>query len=310
MGIPQMVSAHLRRNRRSPPTGVNGTGTPGQSPAPVTKPVDLEVTVRECNHAQLDAGCLRRRRGLGGVLDVSDLQHAGSRARIGLRSRYDTTASWGRVYFRTALAAHVEGENRRERLYQPRRDPATSLSGVFTIDRIGASISQERELRNHYVWNYGFRYGVRTPFDVSGARDERCEGLAADDAFTRNPRRHPGFSQGVPSRLHSFSYASRDGWCRCVRPSSENRPLSSATCRCQPGTAQSRPTNRFSSRVLVYAFGDAIGDGLAGWAVPLPSSNASLRVEARACAASRAERCWSTCCWRGGGRCRVTHHQQ
>ena len=39
--------------------------------------------------------------------------------------------------------------------YTEERNPTTQLTRRFHVDRLGASIQQERKLANSYVWNYG-----------------------------------------------------------------------------------------------------------------------------------------------------------
>ncbi|MFN7985644.1 MAG: translocation/assembly module TamB domain-containing protein [Vicinamibacterales bacterium] len=233
----------------------------GSEPAPATptatKPVDLDVTVREVQPYQLEYGVsYDTERGLGGILDVSDHNTLGAAREIGLRSRYDAQLHEARVYFtqpslltwkvKTAVSAYTSREE----------DPATSLSGAFTIDRIGASISQERELRNHYVWNYGFRYERAHTFDVSGARDERVKVSPLTSTFTRETRDDLLDARKGSFTSHSFSYA--PSWLGTDAPYIKYFGQYFRYVALQP--ERRKPlTNEILKPRLVYAFGVRLG---------------------------------------------------
>lgn len=233
------------------------TGTASAPPALRTKPVDLDVTVREVQPYQLEYGVsYDTERGLGGILDVSDHNTLGSAREIGLRSRYDAQLHEARLYFtqpslltwkvKTALSAYTSRE----------ADPATSLSGAFTIDRIGASISQERELRNQYVWNYGVRYERAHTFDVSGARDERVKVSPMTSTFTRETRDDLLDARKGSFTSHSFAYAPR--WLGTDAPYVKYFGQYFRYVPLQP--EKRKPlTNEILKPRLVYAFGVRLG---------------------------------------------------
>lgn len=123
------------------------------SAAANTKPVDITVKLRETKPYRFRyGGFYDTDRGAGFTGDISNRNFLGRAAIIGLHMRYDGTMKEARTYFgqpftlgiplRTNVTAYIQRESR----------PA------YTLDRVGASLVQEKQLRDRYVLNYGYRY--------------------------------------------------------------------------------------------------------------------------------------------------------
>ena len=67
--------------------------------------------------------------------------------------------------------------------YRAERNPETAGSNPFNVDRFGFSIQQERQLRNRYVWNYGYRFEQARTYDPrpGGLLDVTLERRASDE---------------------------------------------------------------------------------------------------------------------------------
>jgi YihY family inner membrane protein len=70
------------------------------------------------------------------------------------------------------------------------RNPPTELTQAFDLDRVGASVQQERQLANQYVWNYGVRWEQARTIDPRPGRlrDERTTVMPFTSTFTRETR--------------------------------------------------------------------------------------------------------------------------
>jgi outer membrane protein assembly complex protein YaeT len=130
------------------------------------KPVVVEVSVREVQPFQMRYGASYDTEGkLGGVVDASLHNLFGKARVVGFASRYDARVREGRVYLSQPMLLHWPMQTTASVYYREERNPATSISDAFNVDRRGASIQQERKLKNDYVWTYGYRFERARTFD-------------------------------------------------------------------------------------------------------------------------------------------------
>jgi outer membrane protein assembly complex protein YaeT len=117
------------------------------------RPVRLNVTVQEIRPFRLRyGGFYDTDRGPGIISDFSNRNTLGSARVLGLRTRYDSDLREGRIYFSQPLLRNI-----------PLRSTATTfvrreIQEAFTTDRAGFSILQEAHFRDHFIWNYGYRF--------------------------------------------------------------------------------------------------------------------------------------------------------
>jgi outer membrane protein assembly complex protein YaeT len=130
------------------------------------KPVRLTVSVREVQPFQLGYGAsYDTERGLGGVFDISNHNMLGKARVIGMQSRYDQQLTDVRGYISQPSLRYWPIQTTVSIYYRDETNPETDLTRRFDVDRRGASVTQERELGNHYVWNWGFRFEKARSYD-------------------------------------------------------------------------------------------------------------------------------------------------
>jgi outer membrane protein assembly factor BamA len=168
----------------------------GNGRAADQKPLRLTVSVREVQPIQLRYGAsYDTERGLGGILDVANHNSLGKARVIGLRSRYDSQLREGRLYLSQPSLRYFPVQLTGTLYFREERNPATEITDGYDVDRKGFSLQGETELRDQYVWSYGYRYerartfepelgGVTPPFTVSPltstfTREARDEALDA-----------------------------------------------------------------------------------------------------------------------------------
>jgi outer membrane protein assembly complex protein YaeT len=147
------------------------------SPAQSTpqRPVRLTVSVREVQPVQLRYGAAYdTERGIGGIFDISNHNTLGKARVIGLSSRYDSQLTDVRGYISQPSLRYWPIQTIASIYYTDERNPPTELTRRFDVDRRGASITQGRELGDHSIWNWGFRYEKSRSFDpaAGGRLDE------------------------------------------------------------------------------------------------------------------------------------------
>ena len=168
---------------------VIGAITGAQQPPP--KPVVVEVSVREVQPYQLRYGASYDTEGkLGGVVDASLHNIFGKARVVGFASRYDARVREGRVYMSQPMLLHWPMQTTASVYYREERNPETSISEAFNVDRRGASIQQERRLKNDYVWTYGYRFERARTFDPlpDGDPEEFTKVSPLTSAFVRETR--------------------------------------------------------------------------------------------------------------------------
>ncbi|MGE3276631.1 MAG: translocation/assembly module TamB domain-containing protein [Vicinamibacterales bacterium] len=180
------------------------TGTEG------VKPVTLQVHLREVQPFQIRYGLsVDTERGPGGLFEVSNHNSLGHARVLGLSTRYDSQLRSARIFLSQPslesfpLQSTVTGYVRAE------RNPLTELSEAFNVDRVGFSIQQEKQLGNHYVWNYGYRFEQARRWDPrpDGTLDERTTVAPLTSAFTRETRDEPLDASTGSFLSHSFSFS-------------------------------------------------------------------------------------------------------
>jgi outer membrane protein assembly factor BamA len=128
------------------------------------KPVHLEVNVREVQPFRFEYGAsYDTERGIGGIADISNVGSLGRARVVGFRSRYDAELTEFRAYASQPSLRSWPVRTLGSVYYQQERNPASALQSAFDVTRRGASIQQEAELANSYVFSYGYRFErVRT----------------------------------------------------------------------------------------------------------------------------------------------------
>jgi outer membrane protein assembly complex protein YaeT len=155
------------------------------------KPIRLTVAVREVQPIQLRYGAsYDTERGVGGIFDVSNHNSLGKARVIGLQSRVDRQLTDVRGYISQPSLRYWPIQTIASIYYTDQRNPETNLSRRFNIDRRGASINQERELGDNYVFNWGFRYERARSFDpeLGGILDELLTVTPLTGTLTRETR--------------------------------------------------------------------------------------------------------------------------
>jgi outer membrane protein assembly complex protein YaeT len=163
----------------------------GAISGPAQKPVQVDVSVREVQPYQLRYGASYDTEGkLGGVFDASAHNVLGKARVVGIASRYDARLREGRLYMTQPTLRYWPIQTTATIYYQEERNPTTSISHAFNVDRRGASLQQERKLKNSYVWNYGYRFENARTFDpVPGATADVVTKVSPlSSAFVRDVR--------------------------------------------------------------------------------------------------------------------------
>jgi outer membrane protein assembly complex protein YaeT len=176
---------------------------------PPQKPVIVEVAVREVQPFQLRYGASFDTEGkLGGIFDAS-VHNVFGKARVaGIASRYDSQVREGRFYMSQPTLRHWPIQTTASLYYREERNPETSISDAFNVDRRGASIQQERRLKNDFVWNYGYRFERARTYDPLGVDPEEFTKVSPlSSAFVRETRDDILDATRGSFSSHSFSFS-------------------------------------------------------------------------------------------------------
>lgn len=144
----------------------------GADPQPVEdatpKPVHLNVSVREVQPVQLRYGLsYDTESGVGGIFDLS-IHNSLGRARVfGMQGRYDSEIHEARVYVSQPSLRAWPRKTTASVYFREDLNPPTEQTDPFDISRQGASIQQEAQFRQFYVWSYGYRYELATTLEPS-----------------------------------------------------------------------------------------------------------------------------------------------
>jgi outer membrane protein assembly factor BamA len=205
-------------------SGNGGSGGQGAATAPESqpaqaqnqnaestdKPVTLNIKVREVQPWQIRYGALfDTERGPGGILDISNHNSLGKARVLGLRTRYDSQIREGRIYFSQPSLKRLPLETIASIYAREERNPVTSVSEAFNVDRYGISIQQEKKLRNNYVWNYGYRFERARTYEPDRTLPKPpLENVAPlTTAFTRETRDEVLDATRGSFLSHSFSFS-------------------------------------------------------------------------------------------------------
>ncbi len=138
-----------------------------ESNATARKAVRLRVRVREVQPFQLRYGAFYdTERGPGLIADLTNRNSLGSARTLGLRTRYDAQLQEARLYFTQPLLRTFPVSTTVSPYVRHERNPATSMSDAFNVDRTGISIQQEAKFRRMYVVTYGYRLEKSRTYDT------------------------------------------------------------------------------------------------------------------------------------------------
>jgi outer membrane protein assembly complex protein YaeT len=138
----------------------------GGPPSADGKPIRLRVRVREIQPYELRYGAFYdTERGPGLIADLANRNALGSARVLGFRGRYDSQLREGRLYFSQPVLRRFPLKSIISPYWRQERNPATSDTDPFNVDRVGFSVQQEARLREHYVVNYGYRIESSRTYD-------------------------------------------------------------------------------------------------------------------------------------------------
>ena len=157
------------------------------------KPVEINVQVREVQPIQIRYGAsYDTERGLGGIFDISNHNSLGGAREIGLRSRYDRQLHEGRIYINQPALTYLP-KTTAAIYFREELNPPTELTDPFDTSRKGASIQQEKKLRDLLCPDLRLQARARPHADADRRWRHHRRGadrLAADDhADARDARR-------------------------------------------------------------------------------------------------------------------------
>jgi outer membrane protein insertion porin family len=115
----------------------------------------------------------------------------------------------GRVYFGQPSLLYLPIQTSASVYYREERNPETTLTGAFNVDRLGAVLQQERQLSHSYVWSYGYRFERARKFAVTadGAQDETVTVSPLTTTFLREGRDDILDASTGSFTSHAFSYS-------------------------------------------------------------------------------------------------------
>jgi outer membrane protein assembly factor BamA len=102
----------------------------------------------------------------GALIDITNRNSLGSARTLGLRTRYDAQLQEARLYFTQPLLRRFPVSTTLSPYVRHERNPATSTSDAFNVDRTGISIQQEAKFRRKYVATYGYRIEKSRTYDT------------------------------------------------------------------------------------------------------------------------------------------------
>jgi outer membrane protein assembly factor BamA len=158
----------LQREEIGAGDAANGQ-TRARSAEPMEKPVRLTVRVREIQPFEVRYGAfIDTERGPGGIFELSNHNMLGSARVLGFRGRLDSQLREARIYFSQPLLLRFPFETIASPYVRYERNPATSTTDPFNVDRIGFSVQQEARWANKFIFNYGYRIERTRTYDPSG----------------------------------------------------------------------------------------------------------------------------------------------
>ncbi len=175
------VASDAQANPPAPEAALASESSTDGVQASEQKPVEINVAVREVQPIQIRYGAsYDTERGLGGIFDISNHNSLGKAREIGLRSRYDRQVHEGRLYINQPDLTYFP-KTTGAIYFREELNPETELTDPFDISRKGASIQQEKKLRDLYVMSYGYKLErVHTLTPVG-------DGTTIEEALTVSP---------------------------------------------------------------------------------------------------------------------------
>lgn len=155
------------------------------------KPVAVVASVREVQPFQIRYGAsFDTEAKLGGVVDASVHNVFGKARVLGVSARYDAQVRDGRLYLSQPTLLHWPIQTMASLYYREERNPATTVTDAFNVDRKGISIQQERKLKNAYIWTYGYRFEQARTFDPlpDGVPEQFIKVSPLSSSFVRETR--------------------------------------------------------------------------------------------------------------------------
>jgi outer membrane protein assembly complex protein YaeT len=235
------------------------------------QPVRVTVSVREVQPFQIRYGAsYDTERSLGGIFDVSTHNVLGRARILGLRSRYDAQRREARLYMNQPALRDFPIQLLGSVYYTEERGRESNLLDPYNTDRWGLSVQAERELREEYVWNVGFRFEQARTFDPApgGLLDEHSRVTPLSSSITREARDQVLDATAGSFLSHALLYS--PSWLGADRPFVKYFGQYFHYVPLQPERRE-RFTHEIIRPRLVFATG--IRAGLAwGIGMPLPQS--------------------------------------
>lgn len=171
-------------------TEAKGSALVGAIVGPTQKPVQVDVAVREVQPYQFRYGASYDSEGrLGGVFDASVHNVLGKARVVGIASRYDRLLHEGRLYMSQPTLRYWPIQTTASIYYTEERNQKTSISDAYNVDRKGIALTQDRKLKDSYIWTYGYRFERARTFDPNNARPEVLTVVSPlTSAFVRDVR--------------------------------------------------------------------------------------------------------------------------
>ena len=175
------VASDAPANPSAPEVAVASESSTDGAQASEQKPIEINVAVREVQPIQIRYGAsYDTERGIGGIFDISNHNSLGKAREVGLQSRYDRQVHEGRLYINQPNLTYFP-KTTGAIYFREELNPETELTDPFDISRKGASIQQEKKLRDLYVMSYGYKLErVHTLTPVG-------DGTTIEEALTVSP---------------------------------------------------------------------------------------------------------------------------
>lgn len=261
-GEPLDLSVLARSRRNLYDTGafsiVDITREP-REPDNGTLPVQINVAVREVQPLQLRYGAsFDTERGIGGLVDLANSNTLGKARVVGMTARYDGQVRETRAYVSQPSLRYFPVETTASVYWREDRTPLIERSGRFDVSRRGVSLQQELQLRDSYVWNYGFRYERANTFDATVGRvlDERITVTPLTSTLTRETR--DDVLDATEGSLFSQALSYSPSWLGSDQAFMKYFGQYFTYVALEP-TRRERFTNEIIRPRLVYAFGARLG---------------------------------------------------
>jgi outer membrane protein assembly factor BamA/autotransporter translocation and assembly factor TamB len=188
----------------------------GAQPAPAAQtnpndvPMRVKVAVREVQPFQIQYGAsFDTERGPGGIFNIANHNSLGKAREVGLQTRYDSQVHEARAYMSQPTLRDHPIATIASIYYRMERNPVTSNTEAFNIDRLGVSIQQEKKLHDHYVWSYGYRWERSRTWapDVAGPLPAFIRVAPLTSTLTRDTRDDVLDATNGSFLSHAFSYS-------------------------------------------------------------------------------------------------------